>query len=82
MTQEQAKYDITPDQTETPNLRFCPFASAVTPGPLGKLTFHRPPCDPQHCALGDDHNQSCKLWRIPDRLVYLETIAHSLSKNP
>jgi hypothetical protein len=78
MTEETTKYQLTPNQLETPNLKFCPFVAAAVPEPLGKLTFLRPPCDPHHCGLGDPDTGQCSLWQIQDRLVWLAPIASSL----
>jgi hypothetical protein len=64
MTEQPAKYDLQPNQRETPNLKFCPFTSAAIPGELGKLTFLRPPCDPEHCALGIPQDNSCSLSHV------------------
>lgn len=72
MTEDKAQYDVSlgikPDKPE----KFCPFSSGLTPGPLGKLTFHRPPCDPKNCALAYHPTQDppcCSLLALAERLA-------------
>lgn len=75
MNQQQPPYDITPEPQPEGGEKFCPFGLAASAGPLGKLSMHRPPCDPKNCALGDHKTNLCAIWQIPPRLTWLKDIA-------